>query len=184
MTDALDLVCFRSAILNSAGMDETSLLFINIEATSIMNNAFKMLFLENGLKMPIKRLVFEITERTEIADYKLFVAHLNFFRQLGIKIALDDAGSGYSSLNHIVKIQPDFIKLDMVLVQNIDTDALKRNLVESFVRFAKGSNISVIAEGIENEAELNTLQQIGVNYFQGYFLHRPCAADALRGSNG
>jgi EAL domain-containing protein (putative c-di-GMP-specific phosphodiesterase class I)/CheY-like chemotaxis protein len=171
--DPLDMRCVQTAVETAEPLTRNSLLFLNVETSSICLSPFKKLFSNLTSIVPANRIVFELTERSDINNYLVFADHLAYFRGLGVRIALDDAGSGYSSLNHIVKIQPDFIKLDMVLIQGIDTDLIKKNLVASFVSFAKSSDILVIAEGIETAAEFETLQAIGVDMFQGYYLQRP-----------
>jgi CBS domain-containing protein len=86
---------------------------------------------------------------------------------------VDDAGAGYSSLESIAEICPDFIKLDMSLIRYIDTDSIKQALLETFVQFADKVKCSIIAEGIETERELQTLIELGVEYGQGYYVGKP-----------
>lgn len=154
------------------------LLFVNVEPLSILTPEFKFFLLSQEKPFPTDRLVFEITEREIIENYQEFNRNLNFFRQLGIRIAIDDAGSGYSSLNQIVRIKPDFVKLDALMVRDIDTDHFKQDIVEAFIGFAHKNNIIILAEGVETDAELEYLRKIQIDYWQGYHLARP-AADFL-----
>jgi hypothetical protein len=88
-------------------------------------------------------------------------------------VAVDDAGAGYAGLQQLMRVQPDLIKLDRSLVQDVDTDPAKQALVDSFVRFARRTGAQVVAEGIETEEELRALADLDVNYGQGYFLAKP-----------
>jgi diguanylate cyclase (GGDEF)-like protein len=91
----------------------------------------------------------------------------------GFNIAVDDMGSGYSGLNLISEISPKYVKLDMKLIRNIYTDRLKHGIVKGIVEFSKITNILLIAEGIEQQEELETLVNLGVHYGQGYYIQRP-----------
>ncbi len=123
--------------------------------------------------MPLERIVLEITEHDVIEDYESLAKVLGPLRKKGLKIAVDDAGAGYASLRHILRLNPDLIKLDMSLTRDIDKDISRRSLAHSLVRFAKEINSKLIAEGVETQEELDTVAELGVDLAQGYFLHRP-----------
>ena len=123
-----------------------------------------------------QRVVIEITERTAIKDYPKFRERLRTFRERGFRFAVDDAGSGYAGLGSIANLEPDFIKLDISLINSIDTNFIKQNLVETMVRFANDHGAMVIAEGVERAEEFETVKRIGVHLVQGFFLHRPSRA--------
>ena len=119
------------------------------------------------------RIVLEITEH-EALDPLSIAGPLAALREAGIRIAIDDTGSGYASLSTLLRIQPDVIKLDRDLVRGIDHDPVRRALARALVHFAlEDSHATVIAEGIETEAEASTLVSLGVPYGQRYFLCRP-----------
>src|SRR5919204_380352 len=122
-----------------------------------------------------ERVVIEITERTAIKDYPKFREKLRIFRQMGFRFAVDDAGSGYAGLGSIANLEPDFIKLDISLINAIDTNFIKQNLVETMVKFANDHGAMVIAEGVERAEEFNAVRNLGVHLVQGFFLHRPSA---------
>jgi EAL domain-containing protein (putative c-di-GMP-specific phosphodiesterase class I)/DNA-binding NarL/FixJ family response regulator len=128
---------------------------------------------------PARRLVLEVTEHSEVADYEALVASLHALRSAGCRIAVDDAGAGYASLRHILRLRPDYIKLDMTLTRDIDTDADRRALASSLLTFAREVSATVIAEGIETAAELETLRGLGATLGQGYYLARPREAAQL-----
>lgn len=119
------------------------------------------------------RLVIELAEHEPVDDYRPLVDSITSLRDHGIRLAVDDTGSGVASLQHIVKLQPDFIKLEQGLIEGIDADPAKRALVSALKSFAYDTRSKVIAEGIETEAELATLRDLGITLGQGYLLGRP-----------
>jgi EAL domain-containing protein (putative c-di-GMP-specific phosphodiesterase class I)/GGDEF domain-containing protein len=144
------------------------LLFLNVDPHDFSDPAFD----ENEVENP-ERVVIEITERTAIKDYPKFRERLKAFRQRGFRFAVDDAGSGYAGLGSIANLEPDFIKLDISLINAIDTNFIKQNLVETMVKFANDHGAMVIAEGVEHAEEFKTVKDLGVHLVQGFFLHRP-----------
>ena len=149
------------------------LLFLNVDPHDFTDPAFT----EQEVTDP-SRVVIEITERTAIKDYPKFRERLKAFRAMGYRFAVDDAGSGYAGLGSIANLEPDFIKLDISLINAIDTNFIKQNLVQTMVRFADDHNAMVIAEGVERAEEFKTVQELGVHLVQGFFLHRPQSASA------
>lgn len=153
-------------------------LFINVNPNTMNDETFKMGFTKNFLQqyeITPENVIFEITERDVIADIAGFIATINHYKNQGYNIAIDDAGAGYSGLNLISDVNPHYIKLDMKLIRDVDTDNLKFALVKGMVEFSKVSNISLIAEGIETYGEIETLVKLGVHYGQGYFIQKPNA---------
>lgn len=119
------------------------------------------------------RIVLEITEHDAIDDYEQFAAVLAPLRQKGLALAVDDAGAGYASFRHILKLKPDIIKLDVSLTQNIDTDPGRRALAVALIQFAAETGSKIVAEGVETEGNLDMLRRLRVNKVQGYLLGRP-----------
>jgi EAL domain-containing protein (putative c-di-GMP-specific phosphodiesterase class I) len=144
------------------------LLFLNVDPHDFADPAFN----EREVSDP-RRVVIEITERTAIKDYPKFRERLKVFRDFGYRFAVDDAGSGYAGLGSIANLEPDFIKLDISLINSIDTNFIKQNLVETMVRFANDHGAKVIAEGVERAEEYKTVRDLGVHLVQGFYLHRP-----------
>ena len=120
-----------------------------------------------------KRIVLELTEHEEIADYDLLNARLKPLRDAGMRLAIDDAGAGYASMRHILLLSPDMLKLDMSLIRDIDQDRDKQSLVAALRGFAEVQGYKVVAEGIETESELTELETLFIGYGQGYLLSRP-----------
>ena len=145
-------------------------LFINVDPHDFSDPDFNA----HEIAHP-ERVVIEITERTAIKDYPKFREKLRAFRQMGFRFAVDDAGSGYAGLGSIANLEPDFIKLDISLINAIDTNFIKQNLVETMVKFANDHGAMVIAEGVERAEEFMTVRNLGVHLVQGFFLHKPIA---------
>jgi EAL domain-containing protein (putative c-di-GMP-specific phosphodiesterase class I)/GGDEF domain-containing protein len=149
-------------------LTDQQLLFLNVDPHDFSDPTFDSLETSDP-----ERVVIEITERTAIKDYPKFRERLQAFRDRGFRFAVDDAGSGYAGLGSIANLEPDFIKLDISLINSIDTNFIKQNLVETMVKFAEEHDAMVIAEGVERAEELETVKQLGVPLVQGFFLHRP-----------
>ena len=114
---------------------------------------------QKGRTVEIQRLIGRAIR--SVADYEALVSSLHALRSAGCRIAVDDAGAGYASLRHILRLRPDYIKLDMTLTRDIDTDADRRALASSLHTFAREVSATVIAEGIETAADLDALRSLG-----------------------
>ena len=119
------------------------------------------------------RLVVEVTEHSAIADYDALQPMLRTLRDQGVRIAVDDAGAGFSSLRHVLQLEPNYIKLDVSLTQSIDHDRKRRALAAGMIGFANELGAEIVAEGIEASAELDTLLELGVPFGQGFLVGRP-----------
>ncbi|MCY4181143.1 MAG: EAL domain-containing protein [Litoreibacter sp.] len=123
------------------------------------------------------QIILELTEHDEVEDYATLLKSVEKYKRMGFRIAVDDAGAGYSGLSHIVEIQPDIIKLDLSLTRNVHVDKVRRSLANALVYFAKETKAEIVAEGIETAEEMETLKQLGVDFGQGYFFDRPLEID-------
>lgn len=136
--------------------------------------------------LPRRRIVLEITEHEIVKEYETLTRKLRPSRELGMRVAVDDAGAGYASFRHILLLEPAFIKLDMSLTRGVDADPARRALTTALVRFAGEIGAEIVAEGVETRGELDALAALGVTKVQGYFLGKPLpladALGALRGS--
>ncbi len=119
------------------------------------------------------RIVVELTEHVPVEDYAAVHASLAPMREGGSRLAADDLGSGYAGFRHLIRLQPDIIKLDISLVRGIHRSKGQRALASALVAFAGDVGARVIAEGVEERGELEVLQDIGVPWAQGYFLGKP-----------
>jgi len=120
-----------------------------------------------------ERIVFEILESDHIADYTILEDFIEKYRNQGIKIAIDDFGTGYSNFAHILKIRPDYIKIDGSLIKDINTDKNSYEMVKSIIEFSKALNIRVIAEFIHSQEVFDLVSELGVDEFQGFHLGKP-----------
>ncbi|MBE2315501.1 EAL domain-containing protein [Solirubrobacter sp. CPCC 204708] len=118
-------------------------------------------------------LVVEITEHQPVEDYVALSAQLDRLRALGVRVAVDDVGSGFASFRHVTRVNPDILKLDRTLVCGIDDDPVRQSLASAIVAFAKDVGATVVSEGIENESELCCLRGLAVGCGQGFYLARP-----------
>ncbi|MGH2969752.1 MAG: EAL domain-containing protein, partial [Solirubrobacteraceae bacterium] len=118
-------------------------------------------------------LVVELTEHQQVEDYFALVRTLDQLREHGVRIAIDDVGSGFSSFRHVTRVNPEILKLDRSLVCGIDDDPVRQSLAAAIVTFAASVGAVVVSEGIESEAELACLRELAVGLGQGFFLGRP-----------
>ena len=172
----LDQLCRKSAIKASKHMPSNKKLFINVDANVLLDQDFVQGFTKEYLKkydLDSNNIVFELSEKTSIEDRNLFKEAVKHYRSQGFEIAIDDAGAGYSNLNRISHIQPEYIKLDRELIQDIHLNKDKYAMVEVMVNYCKEMNYKLIGEGIETKEELECLIQLGVDYGQGYYLKKP-----------
>lgn len=123
-----------------------------------------------------RKLVVEVTEHAAVSDYEALREALKGVRTAGAELAVDDAGAGYSSLQHIVQLNPDIIKLDIGLTRGVDTDPARRALISALIYFARETGCMMIAEGVETEAERENLRMLGISKGQGYLMGRPVDA--------
>jgi EAL domain-containing protein (putative c-di-GMP-specific phosphodiesterase class I) len=121
----------------------------------------------------IKRLVLKVTEQRPIDSYRHFADALHPLRQRGLRLAIDDVGAGFASLNHILRLAPDLIKFDRSLTREIDTDHRARALAVAVTGFALETGTAVLAEGIETDRQLAVVKALGFSLGQGYLLGRP-----------
>lgn len=129
---------------------------------------------------PSDRLVIELTEHDAVEDYDMVAGALRDLRGQGVRLAVDDVGAGFSSLQHILRLNPDVVKLDISLTRSIHADAARRALGAGLVSFARELGASLVAEGVETEQERDVLLDLGVHLMQGYLLGRPEPVDATR----
>lgn len=128
---------------------------------------------------PLDLIVIEVTEHEIVEDYERLIAALAPLRLLGVQIAIDDMGSGYSNIKHVLKMVPNCVKLDSSLVKEIDSDPMKQAWLAGIMEFARRAGCDVLAEGIERQEELSVLQALGVTYGQGFLLGRPMVMENL-----
>jgi len=120
-----------------------------------------------------KRVIFEILENENIADYTVLTNFIKRFRKFGVKFAIDDFGSGYSNFSYLLKLKPDYIKIDGSLIKNINNSKTSYSIVKSISLLANELNLEVVSEFIDNEGVLESLKILKISQGQGFYLGKP-----------
>ncbi|WP_437880704.1 sensor domain-containing phosphodiesterase [Pseudomonas sp. LRF_L74] len=165
----LELHAIQKALSDMHALPSTWFVGINSSPDLILSGKLLPL-LEN---LDPQRIVLEITEHANVSDYDAISQVLAPLRARGMRLAIDDAGAGYSSMRHILNLKPDLIKLDMSITRDIDTDPCRRALARGLISFAHDIGSSITAEGVETKGEFDVLQDLGADKVQGFYLSRP-----------
>lgn len=165
----LELALVRKALRSLARVPAQIALAINVSPPTAMSDELEALC----LAADPARIVLEITEHSRVDEYGPLHERIRELRRVGIRFAIDDAGAGFSSLRHVLRLEPDLIKLDDSITRNLDSLPGNQNLFSAMLTFARGTSAALIAEGVETEAELDTLKRIGIPLAQGHCLGRP-----------
>jgi PAS domain S-box-containing protein len=167
----LDELTFTAALHHFEGLPESVYLSVNASPELLVDAAFRQRLVESGA--PLDRLFVEITEHARVADYPALNVAVASLREAGVRFAIDDTGAGYASLNHVLQLRPETIKLDRALIDGVDTDPARRSLVTALVLLALEIGASVTGEGVETDEQVSALSTLGVDQAQGYLLARP-----------
>jgi EAL domain-containing protein (putative c-di-GMP-specific phosphodiesterase class I) len=174
MGAALEVEAIRRALRSLSVLPPPIYLGVNASPATILRAEFAEVLRD----APLERVVIEVTEHSSVENYEAILDALLPLRANGLRLAIDDAGAGYASLRHILRMKPDFIKLDIELTWNIDLDPARKALTSALIAFARDTGSRIIAEGVERQGELETLRSIGVKKVQGYLLGRPTDLDS------
>jgi EAL domain-containing protein (putative c-di-GMP-specific phosphodiesterase class I) len=176
MISQVDLAARKTAVREAARLNVKSNLFVNFTPTSLYDPAYYLRSTINAIEeagIPYENVVFEVTETDKTNDVLHLMEIVDYCRGFGFRIALDDVGSGYSSLNLIHQLRPDYIKLDMHLIRGVDHDPYKATIAQKILEIAEELGIRSVAEGIETVEELRWIRTHGATFAQGYFIARP-----------
>jgi EAL domain-containing protein (putative c-di-GMP-specific phosphodiesterase class I)/CheY-like chemotaxis protein len=165
----LELAAVERALAELPGIPQGTYLSINLSPETMASEDFRTLLDE----WEPGRIVLEMTEQSPVKDYAHMSSRLVPLRERGIRLAIDDVGAGFSSLERVVRLAPDFMKLDRSTVIGVAGDPVRRSLIERLVSFSDEVGISVIAEGVESQEDLDALRALYVPYGQGFHLGRP-----------
>jgi EAL domain-containing protein (putative c-di-GMP-specific phosphodiesterase class I) len=172
----LDRLCRRRALLSSGRIPSNVKIFVNTLPATMRDPQFRdkalIDFLDKAQVAP-DRIVIEITEQEVIENHAIFRDTMAYFTGLGMSFAVDDVGAGYSGLDTIAKLKPDYLKIDIGLVRDVHVSQVNRQMVKALIALGHGIDAKVIAEGIQKEEEAQTLRALGVDFGQGYHLARP-----------
>jgi EAL domain-containing protein (putative c-di-GMP-specific phosphodiesterase class I) len=172
----LDRLCRARALLSSGRVPSSARIFVNTLPATIRDPQFRgrplIDFLDRAQVAP-DRIVIEITEKLVIENYNLFREAMLYFTDLGMSFAVDDVGAGYSGLESIARLKPQFLKIDTSLVRDVHASVVNREMVKAIISLGRGIGATVIAEGIHSEQEARALLAMGVDYGQGFYLAKP-----------
>lgn len=171
---ALEAIALENALRRLRDMDLGNRKFLlNLEAEMFAESEFRIHDMVSFFADHKGHFVFELTERAAIEDYATFRKLLDEFRAKGIEVAIDDAGSGYASLEAIAALSPDYLKITKGLISTLPDEPIKQDLVRMLVDLAKKTGAQTLAEGIETVAEYDACRELGIDLMQGYYLAHP-----------
>lgn len=174
----LDRACRETSLKTAAVKNISTKVFINFIPTAIydpqhcLQSTVKW---AKQLDFDPKNIIFEVIESDHVADLDHLKTILDYYQSQGFMVALDDVGSGYSSLNMIAKLLPDIVKIDRDIIDRIDENPVKQSIFRAIVQIAHENSIVVLAEGIEREEELLFCTANGAQLAQGYYFGKPSA---------
>ena len=174
----LDRAARIKAIYEAAAQGVEGNVFINFNPTSVYDPVYCLRSTMKAVEessIPPERIVFEVTESEEVRDVAHLRNILDYYRNGGFRVALDDLGAGYSSLNLMAELRPDFVKLDIGLVTGVDHDPYKASIAHKLIELAHELGIVVVAEGVETGEQWRWLADHGADYAQGYLFARPAS---------
>lgn len=158
----------------------STVIWLNVSPVEFATNNFAESFRQeiDLLGIDANRLGIEITESAAVANAKRFGAQLQSLREMGITIALDDFGSGYSALGFLRDLPVDVVKIDRSIISDIDQDPINQDLLRSIMTICRHLDVEVLAEGVELDTELQWLSAAGIRLMQGYLLGRPASFES------
>ena len=171
----LDCLCRRQALRQAKRLPEGAKLFLNLLPCAIYDPAFEGDALRATLQDHQLRpsdVVFEISEHESIDNFAIFRELCDRYSELGFKIAMDDVGAGYGSLEAVTELTPDYIKVDIAFIRAIDSDPARQAVLIALNGIAQRIGAQIIAEGIETPEQFEKLKELAVPYGQGYFVGR------------
>lgn len=172
----LDRICREAVIAAAAAQGITAKVFINFIPTSIYDPDKCLQTTDAALRMhglDPRQIVFEVVETEYVEDFPHLNRILNYYKNKGYSTALDDMGSGYATPEALLDLKPDYLKIDMDIIRDIDQDPIKQSKLDSFLKLGKSHDILTLAEGVETEAELAYIRDAGVDLIQGYYFGKP-----------
>ncbi len=181
LTQEVEHLCRRMVLERFAELGLPGKLFLNVSPEALLQRDARhgeTLGYIEALGINPEHVIIELTENQPTYDYDLMREAVLHYRKMGFQIAIDDLGEGFSSLRLWSELRPEYVKIDMHFIQGINTDPVKMQFVRSIQEIAEKSDTLVIAEGIETEAELLLIRDVGVAYGQGYHVARPNATPA------
>jgi EAL domain-containing protein (putative c-di-GMP-specific phosphodiesterase class I) len=174
----------RSVVRDLLTFSQAGLTFniaINISADDVLDSTL-LTYIESLLSeagFGNERILLELTERVIVKNPDTAIASLNAFKNAGFKIAIDDFGTGYSSLSYLTKLPIDILKIDRSFVCDLTRDASLQAICNTIIKLASDLNMTVVAEGIEDQNSMEILRELGCQWGQGYFICKPLPINKL-----
>ena len=178
----LDRICRRKALSASCALPQDAKVFVNSLPNTIHDPEFRGQGLTNFLESSHLRpenIVFEINERVAIDNFPSFKEAAKYYTDAGMSIAIDDTGTGYSTLEAIVELSPHYLKFDISMVNGLHKNTLKQEMLRMLTHLADKINAIIIAEGIEEKEDLEMLQAMGIPYGQGFYFCKPLTVEEI-----
>jgi EAL domain-containing protein (putative c-di-GMP-specific phosphodiesterase class I) len=179
----LDHLLRKRALRAGGKLERHYQLFINTYPFSVRDPSFKgqqLIELFDETRLAPEQIVLEVTEKHAIKNYPLFFEAMKYFKDMRWKVAIDDMGAGYSGLEAVVQLKPDYVKLDMYMVRDIKHNFVKQQILKILRSMAEKIGAHLIVEGVEKEEELEFVRKIGADFVQGHLLGRPKEAFQTR----
>jgi EAL domain-containing protein (putative c-di-GMP-specific phosphodiesterase class I)/putative methionine-R-sulfoxide reductase with GAF domain len=167
----LELAAVEAAMADVNGVPASARMAVNLNPHLVDHPALGAALEASGPQ----RIVLELTEHVAVEDYPMVRQAIGSLRDIGVQLAIDDTGSGFASLSHILKLDPDIIKLDRELISGIDHDPVRQSLATAIVHFSADIGADVVAEAVETADELSAVRDLGIRLAQGFLLARPGA---------
>ena len=174
----LELLALERAVQQAASV--SGYVAVNLSPATLLSDACARLLDQ----LPLERMLLELSEHEQVEDYDLLTAALAPYRARGLRVAVDDVGAGFSSLRHLILIDPEVMKLDRSIVAGVAHDRVLTTLIRSLVDFAHDCGAGVVAEGIETAEDAATLHALGVDHGQGWLYGRADVPEALQDHYG
>jgi EAL domain-containing protein (putative c-di-GMP-specific phosphodiesterase class I) len=172
---ALEELALRGALAVLPRLPERLRLTVNLSARALLLPSISQLLLD----LADPRVLVELTEHEQVEDYSALVNAIADLRAVGVGLCIDDFGAGHSSLRHVLHLEPDVVKLDLALVQGVGGCARRQALVAAMLTFCRSTGAVLVAEGVEEPADLAELIRLGVGHAQGWFLARPAEPEVV-----
>lgn len=166
----LETCAFQQAVSDAGQAQAARFMSVNLSPVVLTDPRFAAQMESCSM---VDRLILEVTEHAVVDDYDALTRALNRFRAAGARVAIDDAGAGHSSLRHVLILRPDIVKIDISLITGIHEDPAKQAVAAGIISSTRDLGAVIVAEGIEKEAELRCVADLGAHYGQGYLLGRP-----------
>lgn len=171
----LEILAIQTALNQTATLPADSYVSVNVSPATLSSPALRAAVTAGPIDAD--RIVLELTEHVSVHDYDTLSDALAELRALGLRLAIDDAGAGFASFRHILRLRPDLIKIDQAIIRGIDREPAHRALAAALVMFVlEVGSTTIVAEGVETQDELRTVAALGIDAAQGYLLGRPAAA--------